>query len=204
MSRSSPDLKSGASRPSLSIRCIGKRNVSRVLTHEHRREVAGRRGTVTREDTWWTDMPSCWCHGTLRHAQVQHAQQSVPCLVVVVSGLCTHRCMAHPPSPPFSEQVLRLFFTKFYEPMPSSTSPMRWGSPRRDVVLFRRWVRRDSSWYSWTTFAARGLRHGWFAFSEEAFRVHRGQRRLHKNQVHVFDFDLHRRALKEVSLDSRL
>ena len=35
-----------------------------------------------------------WCHGTLRHAQVQHAQQSVPCHVVVVSGLCTHRCMA--------------------------------------------------------------------------------------------------------------
>ena len=26
-------------------------------------------------------MPSCWCLGTLRHAQVQHAQQSVPCLV---------------------------------------------------------------------------------------------------------------------------
>ena len=35
-----------------------------------------------------------WCLGTLRHAQVQHAQQSVPCLVVIVWRLCTHRCMA--------------------------------------------------------------------------------------------------------------
>ena len=73
VSRSSPELKSGASRPSLSIRCTGKNgrkthrlrgrqttrcvtsgdhfsgDASRVLTHEHRREVAGRRETVTRK-----------------------------------------------------------------------------------------------------------------------------------------------------------
>ena len=30
-----------------------------------------------------------------------------------------------PARPALSEQVLRLFMTKFYEPMPSSTSPMR-------------------------------------------------------------------------------
>ena len=53
------------------------------------------------KDTWWTDMPSCWGFCTLQHAQDQHAQQSVPCLVFLVSGSCTHRCMAHPPSPPF-------------------------------------------------------------------------------------------------------
>ena len=35
-----------------------------------------------------------WCPGTLRHAQVQHAQQSVPCLVFLASELCTHCWMA--------------------------------------------------------------------------------------------------------------
>ena len=34
-----------------------------------------------------------WCHGTLRHA-VQHAQQSVHCVVFPVSELCTHCGMA--------------------------------------------------------------------------------------------------------------
>ena len=35
-----------------------------------------------------------WCHGTMRHAQVQHAQQRVPCHVFVESQSCTHRYMA--------------------------------------------------------------------------------------------------------------
>ena len=35
-----------------------------------------------------------WCYCTMRHAQIQHAQQSVLCLVVVGSELCTHRCLA--------------------------------------------------------------------------------------------------------------
>ena len=48
VSRSSPELKSGASRPSLSIRCTGKRVVSQVLAHEHRRDFARRRETITR------------------------------------------------------------------------------------------------------------------------------------------------------------
>ena len=82
--RGSPDLKSGASRPSLSIRCTGKRDVSRVLSHVHKHETAGRRGDGNTRSAWWTDMPSCWGFRTLRHAQVQHAQQSVPCLVLIV------------------------------------------------------------------------------------------------------------------------
>ena len=48
VSRSSPELTSGSSRPSLSIRCTGKRVVSRDLAHEHRREFARRRETRTR------------------------------------------------------------------------------------------------------------------------------------------------------------
>ena len=82
VSRSSPDLKSGASRPSSSIRCTGKNggktyclrwrqtarcvtsddhfsgDGSRVLTHEHRREYC-RTWHGHAKDSWWTDMPSC-------------------------------------------------------------------------------------------------------------------------------------------------
>ena len=59
VSRSSPELKSGASRPSLSIRCTGKRVVSRELAHDHRLELVHRRETIHAKDTWWTDLPSC-------------------------------------------------------------------------------------------------------------------------------------------------
>ena len=44
--------------PSLSIRCTAKRVVSRVLAHEHRREFARRRETITRRTHGGTDMPS--------------------------------------------------------------------------------------------------------------------------------------------------
>ena len=79
--RSSPELKSGASRPPLSIRCTGKK--SRLTSTGTRSQTRGcmTTGDTYAKDTWWTNMPSCWCYCTLRHAQVQHAQQSVPCLV---------------------------------------------------------------------------------------------------------------------------
>ena len=108
--RSSPELKSGASRPSLSIRCTGKRVVSRALSHDHRLELVHRRETIYAKDTWWTDLPSCWCFCTLRHAQVQRAQQSVPCLVFLASKLCTLCGLARPPSPPFLLRMLILQF----------------------------------------------------------------------------------------------
>ena len=101
VSRGSPDLKSGASRPSLSIRCTGKRNVSGVLTHEHRRELAGRRRTGRVREKHMVDRYAKLLG--LLHVATWSSTRSRACLALWSSceDSCTHRCMAHPPSPPF-------------------------------------------------------------------------------------------------------
>ena len=80
VSRSSPELKSGASRPSLSIRCTGKRVVSRALTYEHRRELARRRETITRRTHGG---PICQVAGaTARCDMLRSSTRSRACLAL--------------------------------------------------------------------------------------------------------------------------
>ena len=72
------DLTSGASRPSLSIRCTGEKGAQRT------QRVTPTELFLTRVTCDEHAGPICQvagCLGTLRHAQDQHAQQSVPCHV---------------------------------------------------------------------------------------------------------------------------
>ena len=72
------DLTSGASRPSLSIRCTGEKGAQRT------QRVTPTELFLTRVTCDEHGGPICQvagCLGTLRHAQDQHAQQSVPCHV---------------------------------------------------------------------------------------------------------------------------